>query len=437
MLDRIFAQRRKGGGTDLEAIESALRAVLHQAGADALSELLQFEAPAPDQRRLPCACGHQAQYQELRSRPVLTVIGWVRMKRPWYLCANCREGQFPADIELDIEKTDFSPGVRRMQAMVGQDAPFDHGREQMKVLAGLEVTAKSVERVAEAIGSDIAAGEQREIRKAVQLDLPVIVGEPVPILYVQMDGTGVPVVKKETDGRKGKTDGQPAHTREVKLGCVFTQTRWDEEGYPIRDPDSTTYTGAIETAEEFGKRLYLEAWNRGWNRAKKKVVIADGAEWCWNQASLHFPGAIEIVDLYHARQHLWELARKLYPGDQLSQKAWMKVHQKRLLDKGKIEKLAIALRTLGSTNAEVLETIRTEADYFERNADRMRYPKFRRQHLFVGSGVIEAGCKTVIGSRLKQSGMFWTVRGANAIIALRCCHLNGRFEDYWELRRAA
>jgi hypothetical protein len=353
------------------------------------------------------------------------------------LCSHCHTGQFPADVELDIEHTEFSPGVRRMQAVVGQDAPFDHGREQMKVLAGLEVTAKSVERVAEAIGADIAAGEQREISKAVQVDLPVIVGEPIPILYVQMDGTGIPVVKKETEGRKGKTDGQPAHTREVKLGCVFTQTAWDKEGYAIRDPDSTTYTGGIETAEEFGKRLYLEAWNRGWNRAKEKVVIADGAEWCWNQAALHFPGAIQIVDLYHARQHLWELARKLYPGDPLNQKAWMKVHQKRLLDKGKIEKLVLSLRSTESTNAEVLEKIRTEADYFERNAERMRYPKFRRQHLFVGSGVIEAGCKTVIGSRLKQSGMFWTVRGANSIIALRCCYLNGRFEDYWESRRAA
>jgi hypothetical protein len=236
-----------------------LRAALHLAGASALSELLQFEAPAPDQRQLPCACGHRAQYQELRSRPVLTVVGWARVNRPWYLCAHCHEGQFPADVELDIENTDFSPGVRRMQAMVGQDAPFDHGRVQIKVLAGLEVTAKSVERTAEAIGADIAAGDLRVIRNAVQLDLPVIVGEPIPILYVQMDGTGVPVVKKETEGRKGKTDGQPARTREVKLGCVFTQAAWDEEGYPIRDPDSTTYTGAIETAEEFGRRLYLEA----------------------------------------------------------------------------------------------------------------------------------------------------------------------------------
>ena len=437
LLCRIFAQRRNSGSTDLEAIESALRAALHQAGAGALGELLQFEAPTADQGRLPCACGHQAQYQELRSRPVFTVVGWTRMNRPWYLCPRCHEGQFPVDAELDIENTDFSPGVRRMQAIVGQEVPFDHGRQQVKVLAGLDVTAKSVERVAEAIGADIAAVEQRAIGKAVQLDLPVVIGEPIPILYVEMDGTGVPVVKKETEGRKGKTDGQPAHTREVKLGCVFTQTTWDEEGYAIRDPGSTTYTGAIETAEEFGKRLYLEAWNRGWSHAAKKVVIGDGAEWIWNLADLHFPGAIQIVDLYHARQHLWELARKLYPNDQASQKAWMKIHQKRLLDEGKIKKLVTAIRSLDSTNPEVTEKIRLEADYFERNAKRMRYPKFRRQHLFVGSGVIEAGCKTVIGSRLKQSGMFWTVHGANSIIALRCCHLNGRFEDYWEGRRAA
>ena len=162
------------------------------------------------------------------------------------------------------------PAVRRMLALVGSQAPFQHGRQQMEVLAGLAVTAKAVERTAEAIGGHIAQGEQREMQRALQLDLPVVVGEPIPILYVQMDGTGVPMVKKETAGRQGKTNGQPAHTREVKLGCVFTQTTWDQEGYPIRDPDSTTYTGAIENAEEFGKRIYLEAQKRGWSRARKE-----------------------------------------------------------------------------------------------------------------------------------------------------------------------
>jgi len=421
----------------LEAIEMAVRSAMHHAGATALTELLQFAAPGADQRTLPCSCGQQACYRELRSKPVLTVVGQVKILRPYYLCSHCHTGQFPADVELDIENTEFSPGVRRMQAVVGQELPFDHGRQQMKLLADLEVTTKAVERTAEAVGESIAAGEQKEIQRAVQLDLPMLIGKPVPILYVQMDGTGVPVVKKETTGRQGKTEGQPSHTREVKLGCVFTQTAWDKEGYPIRDSDSTTYTGSIETAEEFGKRIYLEAWKRGWSRAANKVVMGDGAEWIWNLAEPYFPGAVQIVDLFHARQHLWDLARRLYPNDEGNQRAWIKVHQCRLLDKGKIEKLVCALRSIVSSNTEVADKLRTEADYFDRNAERMRYPKFRRQHLFVGSGVIEAGCKTVIGSRLKQSGMFWTVRGANAIVALRCCHLNGRFADYWEGRRAA
>ena len=416
----------------------AVRSALHRAGAAALSELLQFPVPPTEQRTLPCACGHLAHYRELRSKPVLTVVGRVEAWRPYYLCPHCQRGQFPADVELDIENTEFSPGVRRMQALVGQQAPFDHGRQQLKLLADLEVTTKAVERTAEAIGENIAAREQKQMQQALPLDLPTAVGEEaIPILYVQMDGTGVPVVKKETVGRQGKTEGQPSHTREVKLGCVFTQTAWDPQGYPLRDPDSTTYTGAIETAEEFGKRLYGEAWRRGWGRAGKKVVMGDGAEWIWNLAEQHFPGALQIVDLYHARQHLWELARRLHPNDEPKRKAWMKVHQRRLLDKGKIEKLTSALRSIVSTNPEVADKIRIEADYFQSNASRMRYPQFRRHHLFVGSGVIEAGCKTVVGSRLKQSGMFWTVRGANAIVALRCCHLNGRFEDYWEARQAA
>jgi hypothetical protein len=437
LLQVVFRDQRQTGGIDLEAVEMALRSAWHRAGAAALTELLRFPAPSAEQRTLPCPCGRQAHYRESRTKPVLTAVGAVEVSRPYYGCPDCHAGQFPADAELDIANTEFSPGVRRMQALVGQAAPFDHGREQMKVLAGLEVTAKSVERTAEVIGTDIAQRQQGAIPRALPGDLAVVAGKPIPILYVQMDGTGVPVVKKETVGRQGKIAGQPAHTREVKLGCVFTQTTWDQEGYPIRDPDSTTYTGAVETAVEFGRRLDQEAGKRGWHRALIRVVMGDGAEWIWNLAALHFPDAIHIVDLYHARRHLWELARRLYPNDEGKQEGWMKLHQKRLLDQGKIERLVGALRAIPSSNSEVAEKIRTEADYFQRNAERMRYPQFRRQHLFVGSGVIEAGCKTVVASRLKRSGMFWTVRGANAILALRCSILNGRFEDYWDDRRAA
>lgn len=153
-----------------------------------MAELLQF--PIPEQRTVACPCGQQARYRELRSKTVLTAVGTVEVSRPWYLCPHCHRGQFPADGDLDIVDTEFSPGVRRMQALVGQDASFDHGRQQMKLLAGLEVTTKSVERVAESIGADLVRSEQTEVDRAVQVELPIIVGKPVPILYVQMDGTG-------------------------------------------------------------------------------------------------------------------------------------------------------------------------------------------------------------------------------------------------------
>jgi hypothetical protein len=306
LLQLIFCKRRKTDHLDFEAVEMAIRSASHQAGAAALTQLLHFDPPSSEQRQLPCVCGHTARHVELRSKAVLTAVAEAECLRPYYLYERCHRGQFPVDVELDVENTELSPGVRRMLATVGQQAPFEQGRQQMELLAGLSVTTKAVERTAEAIGEDIEAGQQRELQQALQLTLPIPLGH-IPILYVEMDGTSVPVVRKETEGRAGKQDGQPAHTREAKLGCVFTQTQRDEEGYPVRDEASTTYVGAIESAEEFGRRLYAEAWCRGWARAEKKIVPGDGAEWIWSQADLHFPGAIQIVDLYHARQHLWEV----------------------------------------------------------------------------------------------------------------------------------
>lgn len=430
----VFAGLRRSGRLDLEAIETATRAAMHRAGAGVLNHLLQESAPVP--ARVACECGQSARYREKRSRNLLTAVGPVRFERAYYCCDCCHRGQSPRDRELDVLETDYSPGVRRMMAVVGSDASFDQGREQMELLAGLEVTRKAVERHAEAIGNDIASREQAEIQRAVQLDLPHIAGTEIPVLYIEMDGTGVPVTAAEAEGRKGKNGDQPAHTREVKLGCVFTQTTTDQEGRPMRDDTSTTYAGAIETAEEFGRRMYRQAWQRGWSRAAKKVIIADGAIWIWNIADREFPGAIQIVDLYHAREHLWVLAGKLLPTDHRQRKRWVTGLQKKL-DAGKVKSVVRQLRSFPASSIDAAELLRIEADYFERNAERMRYPDFRRQKLFVGSGVIEAACKTVIAQRLKQSGMFWTLRGANAIIALRCCRFNREFEDYWSSRRPA
>jgi hypothetical protein len=419
---------------DLEAVEMLVRGSMHRAGAEILGRLLSPDSGEPCQT--PCACGHAAHYHDSRPKQLLTALGPVRFQRGYYLCPHCHQGQSPRDRELDVAGTVYSPGVRRMLAVVGSQSSFEQSREQLELLAGIEVTAKAVERQAEAIGADIEAGQQSEIRHAKQLELPVVGGPAVPLLYIEMDGTGIPVVKAETEGRAGKVDGQPAHTREVKLGCVFTQTTTDQEGRPVREEDSTSYVAAIETAEAFGLRLYTEAWRRGWSRAQRKVVIGDGALWIWNLAAQHFPSAIEIVDLYHARQHLWDLSAKLFPDDSKGLKQWIARCLDRL-EHGQIEALVKILRDAPPGTGELAKTIATEAEYFERNAERMRYPAFRAQGLFVGSCVVEAGCKVVIGARLKCSGMFWTVRGANAIIALRCCRMSRRFEDYWADRARA
>lgn len=412
----------------------ATRTAAHQLGARVLEQLLI--APAEFPRAIPCSCGKQARFHQMRPKRLITALGPITIERPYYICPECPHGQSPRDVELNVEGTEYSPGVRRMMAVVGSETSFERGHEQLALLAGLEVTAKAVERQAEFIGEDIVHRERTQAANALQLELPEVLGPAVPVLYIEMDGTQVPMVRAELEGRAGRSEGQPARTREVKLGCVFTQTTVDDQGRAVRDEASTTYTGAIETADEFGRRIYTEAWERGWRRAETKVIIADGAEWIWNIADQHFPGAVQIVDIYHARQHLWDLARALYPNDEVGQKRWIMRRQAKL-DGGEIDKLVRSLRSLDPATEALAEKIRIEADYFERNAARMRYPEFRRQHLFIGSGVIEAACKTVIGSRLKQSGMFWTVRGANAIIALRCHRLSRKFEDYWEGRSRA
>jgi Uncharacterised protein family (UPF0236) len=433
LLEIAFADQRKQVGADLEALEMAVRSTMHRAGASVIEKLLNAHPQA--ESAMACRCGHQARFHQMRPKQILTALGRIRIERPYYVCTHCHQGQSPRDRQLDVEGTEYSPAVRRMIAIVGSEGSFEQGRQQLADLAGLEVTTKAVERQAEAVGADIANGEQSHIESAIQLELPEVRTDKISVMYVEMDGTGIPVVKAETEGRQGKTEGQPAHTREVKLGCVFTQTGIDEEGRPVRDEDSTTYTGAIETADVFGKRVYREAWDRGWDRAKTKVVLGDGALWIWNIADEHFPGAIQIVDLYHARQHLWELAGRLFPADEKQRKTWASRLEKKL-DAGKVETVVKNIRAVSAPTTALAELIENEAEFFQRNAERMRYARFRAQKLFVGSGVVEAGCKTVIGRRLKMSGMFWTVRGANSIIALRCNRVSGKFTDYWDSRAA-
>lgn len=433
-LERLLGRLLRQDGLDLEASEWAIRAALHEVGGVLLGKLLNSD-PAGSRAEVKCAAGHAATLVDYRSKEITTVLGQVEFRRAYYHCGVCGAGVLPQDEALDLVGTSFSPGVRRLMGRVGGKESFNEGRIDLEELAGIKVQTKAVERVAEAVGAEIEVLLQKE-RQVMINDQQVVPLRSVGKLYVSVDGTGVPVIKLETAGRRGKAVSGEAHTREAKLGCVFTQTTVDEKGRPLRDAAATTYVGAIETAAEFGWRIYGEAARRGLRRAAQVIVIADGALWVWGLAAEHFPGAIEIVDLYHAREHLANLSKLVYGVASQKAKQWTSARLAQL-DEGKIESLLLSLRRLRPIAPQTQEALRQTISYFENNCARMRYADFRRQGLFVGSGVIEAGCKTIVGQRLKQSGMRWSLRGANAIIALRCAQLSGRWEEFWEMRAAS
>jgi hypothetical protein len=334
---------------------------------------------------------------------------------------------------LDVVDTTRSPGVRRMMGRAGSKSTFKEGRDDLKIYAGLTVSAKDVERVAEGLGEQVERWLSVERNALLKQEEPNGPAEAIPLLYVSYDGTGVPMIPRELKGRRGKQADGTAKTREVKLGCVFTQTTTDETGFPVRDPHSTTFVGAIESAEEFGKRIYAEAVRRELLRAQRVVILGDAARWIHGLAEEYFPGAIQIVDLYHAREHVSNLCRLLFNPSETLVLRW-RTRWWTTLDEGKVEKIIAQAQSNLPRDKETKEKAEKEINFLNENKERMRYADFRAQGLFVGSGVVEAGCKTIIGQRLKQSGMEWSVRGANAIIALRCLILSGRWEEFWEAR---
>lgn len=423
--------RERHGHVDLEALEIHIRSSMHSVGSLMLEKLLNSDGGDYRGRTLPCERGHVLEFKEYRDKEVLTVLGPVTVKRAYYYDEGCGEGYCPKDRVLDIVETSFSPGLRRMMGRVGAYRPFGLGHEDIKEMVGVEVDPKAIERISHQLGEEVEVFYREEASPF--LSGKVIPLQAAPKMYICMDGTGVPVVKAETANRRGKGEEGQAKTREVKLGCVFTQTTVDEKGYPKRDEHSTSYVGAIEMAEAFGSRIYAEALRRGLERVPKVAVIGDGALWVWNIAEEHFYGAIQIIDLYHARGHYWNVARAAFGKDPKRLNSWVEKRRKEL-DQGKVEHVIKAIRSLVASTKEQQEIFEGEIAYFEKNKERMRYGDFRKQGLFIGSGVVEAGCRTVIGQRLKQSGMHWTVRGANNIINLRCCILSNRWEDFWENR---
>jgi hypothetical protein len=381
---------------------------------------------------VPCVCGQPARYAGRRRKTFESVLGPLTLERAYYYCAACETGFTPRDAALGLQGGSLSPGVLRMVGRVGAMVSFEEGHELLRELAGVDVATTHVERAAEDLGREIAEDEQHVVES------PVATEPLAPTLYLGMDGTGVPMRKAELVDRPGKQPDGSAKTREVKLVTVWSAERRDEDGTPVRDEGSVSYSAAIEsaaqkdtdeTSSQFAARVEREATRRGFGRAARRAVLGDGAKWIWSLADEHFPDAVQIVDLYHAKGHLWDVAKAIYGAGSDLAAQWAKQRRDQL-DEGKIDDILAALGAHAATNEEA----RTCVDYVTHNRDRLRYPEFRAQGLCTSTGVVEAGCKVAIGTRCKRAGMHWTVAGADAIIALRCCQLSGRFEDFWERR---
>lgn len=433
-MRQIIESAQRATKADLEAWETGIRVSVLAAGAKALTPLVNSVGAGRRDEPVACACGSRMESNGQRRKDLLTILGDVPYSRAMYVCQDCGSIRYPADEELDVVDTTRSPGVRRMMTRAGNSSTFKEGATDLQIYAEIKVSPKDVERVAEKTGEDMENWAREEREQLWSLEEPPGHRKTTPVQYVCYDGTGVPMVKKELKGRKGKQKDGTALTREAKLGCVFTQTTTDENGRPIRDPDSTSFVGAIETSEEFGGRIYAEAVRRGLWDAKEVVVLGDGAEWIWNVANEHFPNATQIIDLYHAKEHVSDLCKLLFSPQQSEVKKYRKRWWS-YLKQGKIVTITKQATELMSAQPEERrEEAQKEIAYLNKNAERMRYLKFRRRGLFIGSGVVEAGCKSVIGHRLKQSGMEWSLRGANAMISLRCSMASNRFDDYWEQR---
>ena len=383
----------------------------------------------------PCACGQPARYAGRNDKTFESVLGPLTLSRAYYHCEPCEAGFCPRDRALGLQDGSLSPGVLRMVGRVGAMVSFEEGHELLTELAGVNVPTKHVERAAEALGREVAEDERRVVE-------PPAANEPMaPTLYLGMDGTGVPVRKEELVDRAGKQPDGSAKTREVKLVTVWSAEGRDEKGTPVRDEGSISYSAAIESAaqkdtdtlpSEFARRVQREATRRGFDRAARRVVLGDGAKWIWNLASEHFPNAIQIVDRFHAKQHLSDVAKSIYgAGSDLCNK-WAHDRYDEL-DAGDMKALLAALRVHSPKDDEARKCL----DYIEANRERMRYAELRAAGLCTSTGVVEAGCKTVVGTRCKRAGMHWTVAGVDAILALRCCQISGRFEGFWERRSEA
>ena len=355
------------------------------------------------------------------------IFGSFDLQRDYYYHEGKKQGHYPADAALGLEG-DKTPALARLVCLEGADsASYQKAQNHLLETGGIDISARQIQRLVQPVGQAAQLWQEREARQSQPGT------QAAPILYLSGDASGVPMRHEELEGRAGKQPDGTSKTRMAYLGCVFTQHKRDEEGHPIRDHDSTTYVSTFGAIDEFGPLLRQEAIRRGLFLATQVVLLIDGASGLANMGRLCFATAIQIVDFYHALEHAGKvlvamLGSKEHPDYKVRLGGWA-----RQLLKDQVGKLIVQTRKecAGKSQAAAVEK---ELGYFVHNVERMQYGTYRRQGFFIGSGVVEAGCKTIIGARCKQSGMFWGEPGAENILALRCIHSSRRLDEFWKER---
>jgi hypothetical protein len=408
-------------GLAVQQLEFLVRAAIFKPANQLVAFLLQAAADQIDATYQPKPGQHRKGREPLE---VDGIFGSFALQRDYYYHPAKKQGHYPADAALGLEGA-CTPALAKLICLEGaEQSSYQQAENHLRDTGGIPVEGRQIQRVVQRVGTEAQVWQQR----------PAQPGScDASVLYVSADATGVPMRKEELVGRAGKQPDGTAKTRSAYLGCVFTQHQTDEKGHPVRDYQSTTYVSNLGPLVDFGPMLRQEAIRRGLGQAKNVVLLIDGATGLENMGHLNFRDAVQIVDFYHGAEHAGKVVEALLGGKEHPQyKARRSRWVRRLLGNG-VENLIKETRQecAGRANAEAVEE---ELGYFANNVERMKYRTFRRQGFFIGSGVIEAGCKTIIGSRCKQSGMFWGQAGAENILALRCIHSSRRLEAFWKAR---
>lgn len=406
-------------GGDLATLEGRLQPLLRLVGSALLAGVARWWLTEVAQQRPTCpTCGGAVRLVDQRLRVLQGLVGDLRVRRPYYACAACRTGSAPLDVAWGVGSGSLTPALARVACRDGLEVPFAQASDLLGAHLGVHVTPEVVRQVTEAVGQ-VAEADQADAQQW------AVAQEAVPpVLLVEVDG----VLVHERDA-----------WRELKVGRVAPLGPAVVPGADAGDVHlalgPSTYAVGLEEATHFWPRVLREVVRAGWGRGVRTVVLlGDGADWIWRQGrtQLRRPDVevVEIVDFYHACEHLGTVASAVFGAGSLRGADWLD-RQAHLLRHDGVRPIRRALAALHAPSAAAADTLRRARGYFRTHAARMDYPAFRRRLLPIGSGAIESAAKNLVQLRQVQAGMRWSETGAQRVASLRALHRSGRWDVFW------